>query len=253
MSGCGKLDTSKSAYIAYEGVTITIKDVARAPSNLDENQFVIRYEVSGQPSDNFYGGQSVELIQLSDDNGDNCQYISPISGSQGNVLTKGSVEIVGFTNCENPNTEKIQFIFRESTTEGLNTVGEKFFMTVSDTPSEETMAVINDYIDKQKEQADEQAKAQAEKEAKINETQQLYDTKLKECINSQEAMQACLNGETNTALTMKRATDAMNGVPAQQVDQQADCKAYFIGDYCAKKVRTDVCTNNEYCSYIRFN
>lgn len=162
---------TKTANILWDNVDVTVTEYANVPTDVAVYQStyttysqlagaeqktetvtkpyrVVKLTLSGDPHDHFYAYDVIGALSIYDEDGSMCSSIHPISGQNDDVLVKGKVELIGLITCKNQNAEKSQFIFRESTTQGLNEVGDKFFVDLADKPSDETLQAIREWSSK---------------------------------------------------------------------------------------------------------
>ena len=166
LSGC--VGSEKSADISWENVKITVSEYAKVPTDvatekvsyttasqliggnqktevIEKPYRVVKLTISGNPTDHFYGSQAIGLISIYDEDGSPCSSLHPIKGMRDDVLVKGKIELIGLITCKNSDAKKSQFIFRESTTSGLDTVGDKFYVDLKEEPSEDTLKAIKEW------------------------------------------------------------------------------------------------------------
>ena len=156
-SGCSSSGGSKTVDIFWEDVEITINQVSKIPSEFDEtyNQYSLQYEITGSPNDNFYTGDSLDLISVYDENGNQCSLL-PISGMNKDLLVVEKIEVVGLIGCRQSTDSELQFIFRDSTNEISQSVAGKVFKEVEKSPISEVNNTLVSYYDSKEEYEDEE-------------------------------------------------------------------------------------------------
>ncbi len=261
IAGCG----SKTAGISVEGVNVEVTDYAKVPTDIATQKLtvttasmmagteqatkttekpyrVVKLIISGSPQDHFYGSDAIGLLEIYDEDGSQCSSLVPIKGTADDVLVKGKVELVGLTTCKNPAAAKSQFIFRQSTTQGLDSVGDKFFVDLANEPAQDTLATIKEWSAKKKVAQEQSAKAQEEqnkvlddKLAKVDATKAEYNARLTKCIQNKESVSKCIGSSTEQSVS-----DFCN-------------RASSIERDCKEQVKTTLCAladYKDYCSYI---
>ncbi len=157
---------TKSADITYEGINIKVTEYAKVPTEIviykniiyhrslgarevpiaettEKPYRVVKIVVSGNPPSNYPAANALSVFSIYDEDGTQCSGGNPINKEAlDDVLVKGEVEVIGLLTCKNPDAKKSQFIFRESNTEGLDAVSDKFWVNLAQQPSESTLNVI---------------------------------------------------------------------------------------------------------------
>lgn len=145
ISGCTGT-SGKTVDIFWEHVKVQVKEVAEVPADLGlSDDHVVRYEVFGEPQDHFRGYDSLTLMEIYTEDGQRCGSLRPIQGGQADVLVQGKITVIATTNCRTRTPEKLQFIFKDASVEGLDTIADKFYIKVSGTISEDSMNALKEF------------------------------------------------------------------------------------------------------------
>ncbi|GEM_PF-6390738 len=251
--GCGEVTL-------YDNIGIEVAEYARLPAGIGEDSESGEYrfvtlKISGTPSDHFYGIDALGLINIIDSDNKWCYpQGSPLQGSLDDVLVKETVYLSFLAFCENKEAKSSTFIFYKTPSGpaqdlgktfnvDLSTVAGKKDIAISESMSAEGLELVKTAVEKAEksrkaaEQAQEKAaQEQADKEQKIKETQQAYDAYLQECLDSDEAMQACLSKEymVNEINDIKESYDNCISNPKFCSSEWADIRE-FKSENCSEE------------------
>lgn len=268
LSGCGGVEV-------YENINMEVTEYARIPPEImqgyeetdDDYRFVV-LKVSGSPSDHFYGGNAMGLIEIIDEGTQNMCVPTPLEGWQDDVLVKDTIYLKLLINCPNKDAKKSTFIFYQAPSKvvseiaeeldmykgQLETVAAKKVISISGELSEEDLALVKNNVEEWKEtrkrieQENEQRRKEEEESLKqqkaLIELGKQFEPKYDECRwadpKDPKAMDVCIEIE-------KESSDAFTHEKFGEEKATEWCQSLAMDKYCSILIIRELFDNSADC------